>query len=301
MGSFIIRNYLPEDAEQIGKIDATLKLLVLYHGDFEQKNMFCAVGHDGCLYAAGLIMPSEWCSALSMEKEKKFVHYLNFELHFVDGYRQKEIADALIERLIIRGCEMKAQYPKKRMALAQYMDADQPEQLDYFLGHGFFFYDSVAEFRFDLSKEIPNYPKPEGIKLKIGKLNHTEELEKYHRAEMEAFSGISWSMNLIKWMQGAPDLCNFCAYYGDEFAGNTSTWTVTAEQGVTENVFVAPKWQKNGIARFVISEALRHLKSQGKKVATLGTQGDNRKAIRLYHELGYELYHTRLRVGFELE
>ncbi len=119
-------------------------------------------------------------------------------------------------------------------------------------------------------------------------------------AEIEAFDGISWSISQTKWMQNAPELCNFSAYYGDEFVGNTSTWTVAPEQGVTENVFVVPKWQKQGIARFLISEALQHLKRQGKTVATLGTQGDNRKAIRLYHELGYKVRNVKIRVGYEL-
>lgn len=301
MNSYVIRTYQPEDAEQIGKMDKTLQLLVLYHGDFQAENMFCAAAPDGRLLAAGLLMPSEWCSALVLEKDKNFVHYINFELYFAENCRNALLADDLLDCLIRRGREIKSCYPGKRMAMAQYMEADEPKRLNYYLGRGFYFYDSTAEFRFDLTRGIPEYSKPEGICIQKGKLCKPEEFIKYHAAEMESFEGISWSMNQTRWMQGAPDLCNFCAYYEDEFVGNTSTWTISAEQGVTENVFVVPKWQKNGVARYVITEALRYLKKQGKKIATLGTQGDNRKAIRLYHELGYELYHTRFRVGYELD
>ncbi len=242
MTSFVTRICCPEDIEQIGKLDETLKSLVLYHGDFQKENMVCAATADGRLLACGLLMPTEWFSAVSMEKSPDFVHYINFDLYFAEGFRQKQIADALVERLIQRGYEIKAQYPHKRIAVAQYMDMNDPKRINYYLGHGFCFFDSAVEFRFDLGREIPDFPKPDGITVRRGILCDPVSLEQYHMAEIEAFDGISWSISQTKWMQNAPELCNFSAYYGDEFVGNTSTWTVAPEQGVTENVFVVPKW-----------------------------------------------------------
>ncbi|MNI14810.1 Mycothiol acetyltransferase [compost metagenome] len=62
-----------------------------------------------------------------------------------------------------------------------------------------------------------------------------------------------------------------------------------------------PLWQKHGIARSIICTALDYLKTQGKTTATLGTHGNNQKAMRLYTQIGYELYGLRLTVGYEID
>ncbi len=150
MNSWEIRTYRSEDIEQIGKLDEALKILVLCHGDFERENMVCAATSDGRIIACGLLMPTEWFTAISMKKDPNFVHYIGFELHFAEGFLQKQVADALIKGLIQRGYEIKAQYPDKKIALARYMDTDDAKQLDFYLGHGFCLFDTVAEFQFDL-------------------------------------------------------------------------------------------------------------------------------------------------------
>lgn len=132
-------------------------------------------------------------------------------------------------------------------------------------------------------------------------LNNSEALESYHQAELASFDGVAWSINHLRWMQGAPEMANFCAFHGNQFIGNTSTWKITEARGATENVFVVPEWQQKGVARSLICAALAHLKQQGKTIATLGTRGTNRKAIRLYTRIGYELYGFRLTVGYEMD
>ncbi|MNI78887.1 ribosomal-protein-alanine N-acetyltransferase [compost metagenome] len=95
-------------------------------------------------------------------------------------------------------------------------------------------------------------------------------------------------------------MVNFCAFHGSELIGNTSTWRISEERSATENVFVTPEWQKQGVARSIICTTLDYLKKQGKTIATLGTHGNNQKAIRLYTQIGYELYGFRLTVGYEI-
>jgi len=150
-------------------------------------------------------------------------------------------------------------------------------------------------------RDIPRYPLPEGVRVLPFALDSSEAMEKYHQAELAAFDGVAWSMNHLRWMQGAAEMIHFCAFFGDQFIGNTSTWRITEERSATENVFVVPEWQKKGIARSLICAALDHLKEHGKTIATLGTHGTNRKAIRLYTQIGYKLYGFRLTVGYEVE
>lgn len=54
------------------------------------------------------------------------------------------------------------------------------------------------------------------------------------------------------------------------------------EKSATENIFVLPEWRRKGIAKAVITEALKFLKNKGKSEATLSVFGDNGRAISLY-------------------
>ncbi|WP_419715122.1 GNAT family N-acetyltransferase [Heyndrickxia oleronia] len=40
------------------------------------------------------------------------------------------------------------------------------------------------------------------------------------------------------------------------------------ERSATENIFVLPEWRRKGIAKAVITEALKFLKNKGKSEAT---------------------------------
>jgi GNAT superfamily N-acetyltransferase len=301
MKEFVIRNPIREDGEQLGELDFVLKLLYLYHGGLDLKNMFCAVNPQGELLAAAHLMEHDTFHAVGHDDEPDFIRYLTFEMAFAGGVEDAAVKDALKEALIGRAKEIKIQYPEKRIVMAQYMDTDGHKELGYWLANGFTVYDTIVVFKFDLSRDIPDYPLPDGVEVLPYALNSTEAREKYHQAELAAFDGVAWSIPHLKWMQGSQEMTNFCAFSNDGvFLGNTSTWRITEERSATENVFVIPEWRSKGIARSIISTALRHLKEQGKTMATLGTHGNNKKAIRLYTQMGYELYGFRLTVGYEI-
>ncbi|WP_410771552.1 GNAT family N-acetyltransferase [Fontibacillus sp. BL9] len=301
MENFVIRNPKEEDTEQIDQFDFIFKMLYLYHGDLDKNNLFFAVNEEDKILATAHLMPHDTFDAVGHDEEKDFVRYLTYEITFVEDVEDEKIKDALTNALIGRAKEIKARQRNKRIVMAQYVDSDDLKELSYCLKRGFTIYDTIVVFKYDLSRDLPQYPLPEGVVVKPFALDNGEALGKYHQAELASFDGVAWSMNQLSWMQGAAEMTNFCAFSGDEFIGNTSTWRITDEQSATENVFVTPEWQKKGIARNIICTALDHLKQQGKTIATLGTHGTNRKAIRLYTQIGYELYGFRLTIGYEIE
>ncbi|MBW4082012.1 GNAT family N-acetyltransferase [Paenibacillus sp. S150] len=301
MKDFVIRNPLEEDAEKFEDLDWVLKMLYLYHGDFDRRDMFCAVNREDELLAVAHLMKHDTFEAAGHDEDRNYIRYLTYEITFAEQVEQEALKDALTAALIGRSRAIKAEHPQKRIVMAQYIGTDNHEELSYFLERGFTIYDTIVIFKFDLSREIPGYPLPEGVRVSPFALDNSEALEQYHRAELSSFEGVAWSINQLSWMQGTPEMANFCAFSGDRLIGNTSTWRITEERSATENVFVVPDWQKKGIARNLICAALNDLKQRGKSIATLGTHGTNRKAIRLYTQLGYELYGFRLTVGYEIE
>lgn len=300
MTDFVIRNPKDEDAEQIENMDFVLKMLYLYHGDLDKRNMFCAVRGEDEIVAVAHLMEHDTFYATGHDEDPNFNRYLIYEIVFADHAEDEHVKDALIEAMIGRSREIKAQHQDKRIIMAQYFDTDNLKDLSYCLARGFTICDTIIVYRFDLSREIPEYPLTEGVLVKPYALNNTEAQEKYHQAELVSFDGVAWSMNHLGWMQGTPEIVNFCAFHGDQLIGNTSTWRITEERSATENVFVLPEWQKKGVARNIICTALNYLKNQGKTIATLGTHGNNKKAIRLYTQIGYALHGFRFIVGYEI-
>lgn len=317
MMTFRIRYPEEQDVEQLGDLDFGLQMYYLYHGDYDAKNMFCAVDGEDRLLGVAHLTKHDTFDAAGHEQEPDFVRYLTFDLILAErpaeGAAEEElkqaaqeaaedaVKNALVEAVIRRAGEIKAEYPHKRIVLARYVDADDLEELDYYLRRSFIVHDTIAIFKFDLTKDIPSYPLPEGITIKSYAMDGAEVQNRYNRAEIAAFDGVAWSINHLRWMQGTPDIVNFGAFSGEELLGNTSTWRITEERSATENVFVTPDWQKKGIARNLLTTALSHLKEQGKTMATLGTHGTNRKAMRLYTQVGYELFGFRLTLGYDLQ
>lgn len=301
MPHFTIRNANSKDAEKIEKFGFVLKMLYLYHQDLEHLNMFFAVDGDDEVLAVAHLMPHDTFHAVGREQEQDFVYHLTYEITFAEGAESTQVKDALTQALIGRCREIKALNPHKRIAMSQYMDADSLEELGYYLARGFCIYDTIVVFKFDLSRELPNHPLPEGVQVVPFPLQSRAAQEQYHQAELAAFNGVAWSLNHLGWMEGSPEMKHFCAFYEDRLIGSTSTWRITEERSATENVFVVPEWQKQGIALNLLRAALNDLKNQGKMVATLGTYGTNCKAIRLYTRFGYELIGFRFNIGYEIE
>ncbi|MEW9107395.1 GNAT family N-acetyltransferase, partial [Paenibacillus sp.] len=67
-----------------------------------------------------------------------------------------------------------------------------------------------------------------------------------------------------------------------------------------DNVFVREKWRGQGLAKFLLAQALHYAQSHGLTLASLEVLTDNRTALRLYESLGFEQRAEELRYCIEL-
>ncbi|WP_156830194.1 hypothetical protein [Paenibacillus sp. HW567] len=164
MNDYVIRNPQEEDAAQIERLDVILNLLFLYHGDLDKRNMFCAVNGDGELVAVAYLMEHDTFHAVRQEGD--FVRYLTFEITFAENKEDERIKDALTTALLGRAREIKAQYPDKRIVLANYIDTDNLQELSYYLARGFTIFDTIVV----LEKETGScLTKREPVSLRTGR------------------------------------------------------------------------------------------------------------------------------------
>lgn len=276
-----------------------LKLRYLYHKDFDRNNMFCAFDAEGSLLAAAHLIKDDTFDAVGHDDDPAYIRYLIMEMAFGEQGETPELRAALREALLGRWQELRAEYPGRRIVLAQCVDTSKPEEAEDLLRNGFTVYHTIPIFKYDLEQSIPEYPLAEGLECRMFRVNEQGLALDYHETELACFDGAAWSINHLQWMEGSPEMLHYGAFHQGKLVGCVSTWKITEERSATENVFVRSEWRGKGVARSLLYTALRNLQQEGKSIATLGTQGTNRRAIRLYTDMGYKPYGFLLMLGYE--
>lgn len=70
--------------------------------------------------------------------------------------------------------------------------------------------------------------------------------------------------------------------------------------GLLDYVFVISDWRGKGIAKILVTEALKFLHDQGHLQAWLEVFSHNQAAINLYHLFGFETFKEEISLGYLL-
>jgi Acetyltransferases len=297
-----IRNYIECDAGKIGEFDKILELSYRYYFDFVPENIFCAINSNEEILGVGHIEPHDTWNLINRDDvSSDFVYKMVLCISLNPQFSYSEnLKDDLLKRLIDRAIEIREQYPHKKIRVFKWLSSEDYNEIDFYLSQGFVAFQNSIVMKYDLSQRIPDIRKPEGITVNMSKLESEEELKQYHEAESIAFSGIVWSMNLLRWYRGGPEWICFSVFNENHLIGSSMTWMITEERSAIENIFVMPEWRNKNIAKYMITEALKYLKNKGKSIATLSVHGDNKPAISLYNSLGFKMFGIMIEFGYDI-
>ncbi|WP_208559240.1 GNAT family N-acetyltransferase [Marinilactibacillus kalidii] len=300
---YTVRNYSDKDADKIAEFNFLSMLAYRYNADYTPENIFCAVDSDDHLYGVGHLAPDEtWLVIEENNKPACFVYKLALDISLNPHFNYTvEVQDALFSSLLKRANELKSHYSDKNICVTITIPSDELEEIDYFLSKGFSVQRNHLIMKRDLTSEIPDVLPPDNVSIVNWRMETQTEQEKYLRAEAEGDSeGVSWSLNRLNWTKTGSEWDTFTAFDGDKVVGSVMTWGLGEARSATENIFVLPDWRQQGIAKTLITEALKFLKDKGKTEATLGVFGENRRALSLYKSLGYEMLAVNIEFGIDL-
>lgn len=74
-----------------------------------------------------------------------------------------------------------------------------------------------------------------------------------------------------------------------------------ADHGFIEDVFVREPWRKRGIARYLLTQALKYLKSYQLQQANLMVLATNQSALSLYESVGFRVDREEIRYFIEMD
>jgi GNAT superfamily N-acetyltransferase len=258
------------------------------------RNLFCAFGENGELLGYAPLYP------VLMRDDSGLPHTLWTEIKVhpkVDS--PNEIKDCLLEHILLRAREVTQDFPGHPIHLIFQYFPSETASIDYVISKGCRHTESVFTMRRDLSEEIQAAVSVEGIVMRPWKMESEAEQQMYVDVRNLCFPEAptapgEWQyfMQSPMWAVGT----TYAAFHGDQLMGNVSVFWNEAENeqtgkkiGYTEFIFVHPDWRGKNIARALITLGLKHLKEYGLEEAHLEVKAQNRNALRLYQNLGYEV------------
>lgn len=277
-----VRAFQESDIEFIQSKAFILSLEIQYDEDYAKENAFTVINNEDKVVGVGILAYHNTWYDEALENDHNLVlEYCLEETH-------ESVFSSIVAGAKGVYSKLKAEHPEKRMSMISFSEADDLQEVQQFLHHGFCFEEVIPVLKYDLTKEVKHHEMPNGIVIKP--LEFTKEnVEAYIQATGIANDGIADSTAEMWFRSGDESFKTFAAYDGNQIVGGISIWNIGEDRGVTENIFTIPKYRRKNIASELISTSFEELKARNLKCATLSMHGSNAKAMKLYQKIGYEL------------
>lgn len=305
MNQFKFRNFQPEDEPSMielqhrcvencpdsGKFESGMWLSPAYKNG---KNIFIAEGKS-----AQILGYAATCSAYYSNKLEARIYWMDLRID-PDIEQHSEIKDSLLEMVIQRGCVIKMAENRERAAIGATYFSQGQASIDYLKSRGFIHFESMLAMRRELSLPILTFEPPGEIQIKSWKMESQEEKVAYLAARETAFGYPLGRLDLLEHFTGSSlwqDGTSFTAFFGGKIIGSV----MALSNGLLDFVFVVPEWRGKGIAKAIITEALKFLQNRKHVQAWLEVYSHNQAAVSLYQGFGFEAFKEEISLGYLLD
>jgi ribosomal protein S18 acetylase RimI-like enzyme len=304
MTNLNIRNFIPADIGQITALQKAYQRtyphapvipgeVYLSPGYESGRNIFCVFDEKGILQGYAPVFPV-------LTEAPNLPHTVWTEVKALPGADQlEEVKDLLYERVLARAQEATAAVPGHATHLTFQYHPSETASIDYVTSRDCVHTENVYRLKRNLLGDLPVIPTPESIQVRRWQLDSEPELQAYVRARNEAFPEAPVTLEDWRGFMASPawkDGTTITAFDNGEVVGGVSAyWDETLSQmagcraGYTEYIFVRSRWQRRGIAAYLITQAMEYLKECDKEAAFLEVKASNEKALELYIRLGYRV------------
>lgn len=209
------------------------------------------------------------------------------------------VRDRLWEAVIDRAQELAAAAPAHPSRLVFQYYPIETTSIAYVVAKGCQYTESIYQMTRALSEAIPAGPALPGLEVRRWRMETEAEQRAYVQAHNEAFPDAPLALGDWQYFMQSPQWAtggSIAAFAGDEVVGSVTVYSDTGENqpqgsriGFTEHIFVLSHWRGRGVARRLILQGLNYLKERSLDEARLEVLAQNRRALRLYENLGYRV------------
>ena len=296
-----IRHFQQEDMPLLGELyqSVTSRPNAIFWWIGEEanwSNVYCAFEH-GKMVAKGqvgiinIVPPGR-------AQENKHAIYVNIkaiperELDYV-------LLDNIYEMLYARAIELKATLPAEygtRLCVGN--DSTEEANSQFFLHRGFRHLISLYQMERMIEAPIPELQLPEAYQFSHWNLDTSEEAHAYLDIDTEIWPDNPLGLERLNEYRQYPLWTSMVVRQGDTVVAGLLIWRED-ETACIDNVFVREQWRGQGLAKFLLAQALQYAKSHDIPRASLEVLTDNRTALQLYESLGFQQKAEEIRYCIE--
>lgn len=298
-----IRNFQDNDKELLKSFrDRTIsnqKTIFWWVGPKENwQNVFCAFENNQMI-AKGQVQIVSEIPVGSLEKEAYHQIFLNLKI-IPDLDTDNSIYNSMYELLHKRAIELKQSLPtgnKTMLCVGNYSTEEHNNA--YFKQRGFEYVKSIFSMQRDLNKNISTIEMIYPYQFRHWDLTTEIERKDYLRVEAEIWPAAPLKLERLIEYQHNPLWRALTVWRDNTLIGSVMVWEEDG-RGCIEDLFVRESWRKQGIAKFLLSNALIYLKENGCNTAVLDVETANKSALSLYRSAGFEIVSEEVRIEKEI-
>lgn len=285
----LIRNFQNEDMPLLGVLHQTVtakeNTIFWWVGDEDNwGNVYCAF-ENGEMIAKGQVSIINVVPT-GLLKENNHSIYLNLKA-IPERESDTDLLDKVYQYLYLRAIELKETLPKEYgTILCVGNDSTETVNNDFFIQKGYHHLDSLFSMNRDLNEPISELKLQEGFQYSYWKMETSSEEKDYLDIEAEIWPDTPLGLNRLSEYKKDLLWTSMVIRQTDTILGGLMAWQ-EEDHGVIEDVFVREPWRKHGIAKYLLTEALRYLKSNQLQYANLMVLTTNKSALTLYESVGF--------------
>jgi ribosomal protein S18 acetylase RimI-like enzyme len=298
-----IRNYQKEDLTLLGQLyeAVTAKENAKFWWIGEEENwcnVYCAF-EDGKIIAKGQV---EIINIVPPGRSKENKHSIYVNLKAIpERENDVELLERVYEHLFLRAMELKKTLPKEyETMLCVGNDSSETANNNFFIQKSYKHLNSLFCMVGDVEKPISNLSLREEFTFSRWKMETSEEERDYLRIEAEIWPDTPLGLNRLHGYKKHPLWTSMIIRHEGTIVGGLMAWQ-EEDYGVIEDVFVRETWRKNGLAKYLLTQALHYLKSHGLNYANLMVLTTNDSALSLYESVGFYRDNEEVRYYINLD
>jgi ribosomal protein S18 acetylase RimI-like enzyme len=233
---------------------------------------------------------------------QEHAHYIYFNLKTLPQREEDyPLYDLLYERLLNRAYELKETLPSSNRTIVGIGNQSTEEyNNNYFISKGFEYSKSLYTMRRDLCEKIEETVLAEPYRCLPETIDSEESIDEYLEIDMEIWPDAPIGYKQLMNRRNNSSWTAFIVREGATLVGSIMVWVDEDGDGAIEDLFVRYPWRKQGIAKYLLSQALTYLKVHGCASAELQVETANISALSLYHSVGFKEVSEEVRYHREL-
>ncbi|WP_366290939.1 GNAT family N-acetyltransferase [Paenibacillus sp. AN1007] len=285
----IIRHFQDGDMPLLGELyqSVTQKENAVFWWVGEEvnwSNVYCAF-EDGKMIAKGQVSIVNVVPP-GRPKENNHSIYLNLKT-IPERENDIMLLENVYQHLLIRANQLKETLSKEYdTILCVGNDSTETANNTFFIQKGFLHLNSLYRMKRDLNEPIPELTLQEDFQFSYWKMETSDEERDYLNIEAEIWPDTPLGIDRLCEYKNNDRWTSMVIRQTDVIVGGLMAWQ-EADHGVIEDVFVREPWRKRGLAKYLLTQALRYLKANQLQYVTLMVLTTNKTALSVYESVGF--------------